>query len=279
MASKVELTLQMWTDERCKKAKPKVKRSKQKVGPPPPQELLALATNNKPTIVPDQDLTKFPYQSIGKLFFNVNGEPYDGSAYVADWKGATNLLFTAAHNLLDDEGGKPCESTDVLFIPAMKDENDTTGSLYGKYAATAISWNKKWNPTAGQDDEAYDFGIVQLAPRTTDGKNVGQVVKPIPVVLDATNTQGKTSWETLGYPDRPENPDEKMMTQTGTYVGLDEGAVVKVSQDGYGVGGSGSCWLHDGKAEANGVHVSSDSTTSASPYFTPDLINNLSHSP
>ena len=105
-----------------------------------------------------------------------DGEPYYGSACVADWKGATNLLFTAAHNLLEDKGGKPCKSTDVLFIPAMKDKNDTSGSLYGRYAATAICWNKKWDPTAGHNDDAYDFGIVQLAPRA-DGKNVGQVVR------------------------------------------------------------------------------------------------------
>ena len=278
MASKVELTLQMWTDERCKKAIPKVKKSKQKVGPPPPQDLLALATNNEVTIVPERVLKTFPYQSVGRLFFNVNGEPYTGSAYVADWKGATNLLFTAAHNLLDDEGGKPCKSTDVIFIPAMKDKNDTSGSNYGRYAATAICWNKKWDPTAGHNDDAYDFGIVQLAPRA-DGKNVGQEVKPIPIVLDATNTQGKTSWETLGYPNHPDNPDRQMMTQTGTYVGLDKGAVDKVSQGGYGKGGSGSCWLRDGKAEGNGVHVSASISVSSSPYFTPDLINNLSYSP
>ena len=147
-------------------------------------------------------------------------------------------------------------------------------------AGMLLQQSEKWDPTAGHSDDAYDFGIVQLAPRA-DGKNVGQVVRPIPIVLDAVNTKGETSWDTLGYPDRPDNPDEKMMTQTGTYIDLDKGAAVKVSQDGYGGGGSGSRWLRDGKAEANGVHVSANSTTSASPYFTPDLIKDesLAYSP
>ena len=188
-----EITLQAWTEERFRSAIPKVKRSKERAGPPPPPEVLALATNTKATIVPDEDLTKFPYQSAGRLFFDVKGTAYTGSAYVADWNGAKNILFTAAHNLLDDVGGKPVASTDVIFIPAMKDKKDTNGSLYGKYAAIAIGWNKTWNPSTGHDDDAYDFGIVKLAPRS-DGKNVGEVVKPIPIVLSATNTVGSTSW-------------------------------------------------------------------------------------
>lgn len=75
---------------------------------------------------------------------------------------------------------------------------------------------------------------------------------------------------------RSNNPDVKMMTQTGAYSGLNKGAVEKVSRGGrYGGGGSGSVWIRCETASSNGVHVSSGGTTSASPYLTKSLVDDV----
>ena len=273
-ASDIQKIFELWTDERIKEAKPKAERSREV----PQHEAQALREkyqaavgNNTPaTIVPDTDLTKFPYQSAGRLFFDVKGVPYSGSAYVADLKGAKNILFTAAHNLWD----AGVVSNNFLFIPAMKDKNDTSGSLYGKYAGTKIAWCSKWDPAV--DDPQYDFGTVTLAPRTTDGKNVGDVVTPFPVIWDATNQSG-VEWLTLGYPSsRTDNPDKKMMQQNGAFVSQKNNIVSDVAQGGrLGGGASGGVWIRGGTGSANGVYTGGLKSTpevAESPYFTPSIL-------
>ena len=92
--------------ERCIDGLP-FARERQPLGLPKRGEI-----NTTPAFVTeDATLQGFPHQSVRRLFFKVDVEDddgvkkhkdYCGSVFVADWKGAKNIIFTAAHNLYDD---------------------------------------------------------------------------------------------------------------------------------------------------------------------------------
>lgn len=95
------------------------------------------------TIVSDDDLKRFPYQSVGRLFFKQGNSDYCGTGYVADLNGRKNTVITAAHNLWDHPEGV---SENLHFVPAMMDSMDDPGKLYGGYDCDLFDWCPYRNP-------------------------------------------------------------------------------------------------------------------------------------
>ena len=139
---------------------------------------------------------------------------------MADGEERTNTVIIAAHNLYYEKNKQqPKESTNIVFFPAMRHAKDE----YGRSFATEIGWNiMMWNPNMGNVADNYDFGIVHvgkqyLGESQHTEKDVGNVVRPIPICYDSTKPD--TAWMTVGYPARRrDNKEMKMMIQTGVYV-------------------------------------------------------------
>ena len=71
--------------------------------------------NMKATFVDASELSEDPLRSVGILFF-MQGERFRASAYVVNLDGTKNIIFTAAHNLWDEDG----LSHHISFVPRMK---------------------------------------------------------------------------------------------------------------------------------------------------------------
>lgn len=77
----------------------------------------------------------------------------------------------------------------MCFFPAMRHAKDE----YGRSFATEIGWNNMmWNPNTGNVADNYDFGIVHvvkqyLSKSQHTDKDVGNVVRPIPICYDSPN--------------------------------------------------------------------------------------------
>ena len=71
--------------------------------------------NTKTTFVDSSELSEDPLHSVGILFF-MQGERFRASAYVVNLDGAKDIIFTAAHNLWDEDG----LSHHISFVPRMR---------------------------------------------------------------------------------------------------------------------------------------------------------------
>ena len=226
------------------------------------------------TVVLDDDLKIFPYRSVGRLFFKhdkSNGNYVYGSGYVAKLQeGNLKTVITATHNLWDVDCGV---LRDFRFIPGMEgmDAYDQTPLDREAFQTfDQINWSPKWNPPTDHDD-CYDFGVIEFAPRLSDSKLVGEATPQLVVQWGEAIAKPDDKWTTLAYPVRSDNPQNKMMKQTGAFSRFDRGCTLK-EYYGQNLGGSasGGVWMlldKSGKmVSANGVHVSSDGESS-SPTF------------
>ena len=259
--------LEYWTPERMKEAKPEVNLKFSSAAPTKTKTEVAAPTAAGPIkIVSDSDLTKFPYQSVGKLFYAKGSNNYAGSAYVVNVTDK-NVIFTAAHCLDSPEG----KATNIVFVPAMININDTNGQLYGRYpqisGGQGVAWavDNNWDP--GNMQERYDMGSVKLLPRSSDGKNVGEVVTPITLEADLAPYNPSTSWNTIGYPGvSSQDPQGKMAEREGTYKNLDNNVVYKYG--GMLQGMSGGPWMLADKANGNQSNTDEVDDLAKSPYYT-----------
>ena len=101
-----------------------------------------------------------------------------GTAYVARLGDAKDLIFTAGHNLWDNEG----ISRQITFFPGMPNKSANPEEYYGKFEAKMAKWSDKWNPALSNEEIGqYDFGIVQLKLNSKK-KAVGDIVRPVPIL-------------------------------------------------------------------------------------------------
>lgn len=122
--------LEFWTPERLRAARPEAPPRPFK-RPVPARAQTAPAVAGEPILVPQGELPRFPFQSIGRLFFWKNSAPYTGSAsfVVPD----PNAIVTSAHNLISGNG----VAQNILFIPAMINSGDINGQLFGVFPQIA----------------------------------------------------------------------------------------------------------------------------------------------
>ncbi len=248
-----------WTEEMIERAIPKIKR---KLPHANYRGVSTTATNGITTSVPDADRKKEPYQSVGVLVFTVgkspNERPYHGTAYATNITGANNVVFTAAHNLVDEDG----DSENILFIPAVQtDKSRPFGEfkqIDGK-KGTAFFVHPKYDVKTAPD--AYDLGAVKLQ-KNAAGKQLGDVVGLLGIAVNKFYTS-IDSFKTIGYPET-----YHMQENTGKFKDKTDMNEVVNKYGALPEGSSGSPWLFKGN-RVNGSTASGtpDLGEDSSPYF------------
>ena len=247
-----------WTDEMIARAVPKIKRKKAGAHA---REVVTTATET----VPDADRIKPPYQSVGVLFFTLDGDPLHGTAYATNaLSGAKNVIFTAAHNLVDKTEG---DSKNIYFVPGYQTDGSTPFGEFDQIdggKGTAFFVHPKYD--LNKRPEAYDLGAVKLRTNEDD-KELGDVVGLLNTVVDKSYTTSD-SFTAIGYPDK--NVMEK---NTGNYKFKLDNEETVVKNEGLSDGSSGGPWLF--KGDANGNQSSSTDTLkeSLSPYYSKEKID------
>lgn len=249
-----------WTPERMAAAQPEPMPDRE---PTPDRDdhacaMAQLQVAGSLKIVPDDNVKKFPYQSVGKLYYtkvNSSGVKRDSSAtaWVANSSSSLHVVFTAAHCLkYGDE-----KATNIQFIPGYIPPNT---EIFGKYAqipgGEGVAWavDPNWDPNKLQAE--YDRGVVHLDKDPNTGKYVDEVVIPIQILANQ-KYDSKSEWNTIGYPIASSgNPSGKMCERSGTFY--------KMSSSGgsfykYGVlpgGTSGGPWIMAGSNDSsNGIQA------------------------
>lgn len=192
--------------------------------------------------------TKYPWCTVGKLYFTVGSQNYKGSASAIH----RNTLLTVAHNLYL----QGVWSENFLFVPAL-----TGGTQpYGSWTYSRQSIMPDWINSGGAT--SYDVGILRMNEGGRSNQPIGEVVGYLGQTYNRTPSR---TWVDVGYP----GGERTMYSDQGDYTrSFDEGSVVgKAGTLGKGV--SGGPWLLYGNLSmVNGIHSESKSNTEKlSPYF------------
>ena len=242
-----------WTRERIAQAVPKtkLKESLSSAG--------ARGIEPSAVKVSNSDRKNPPYQSVGVLMFTVNGQAYHGTAYATRVTGAKNVVFTAAHNLVDKVG----DSENILFIPAVQD-NLCRSKPYGKFEqidgkkGTAFFVHPKYDVKTEPD--AYDMGSVKLK-KNAAGKELGEAVGLLDIVVNEFYTTSD-SFTAIGCPET-----KVMQENTGKFKDRTDMNEVVNKYGELPKGSSGGPWLFRGNELVNGHTASGAGGVDSSPYF------------
>ena len=250
-----------WTPERMAAAQPERMPERE---PTPERDVLgALAAVEVQgagplKIVSDDNVKKFPYQSVGKLFYtkvNSSGAKRDSysTAWVANSSSTLHVVLTAAHCLKSGDE----TATNIRFIPGYIPPST---AIFGKYAqipgGEGVAWavDPNWNPSVLQAD--HDSAIIHLDKDPDTGKYVDEVVIPIQVLTNQTYNS-TSEWNSIGYPQPSSgNPSGKMCEQTGTFYKMSssDGAFYKYGELPGGT--SGGPWILAGTNDSgNGIQA------------------------
>lgn len=260
-----------WTPERIALAQPEVHAYGTHIEDDTEVKKSELGADGSLRIVPDEKVTTFPYQSVGKLFYTKVGPSGSRDSYATAWvanmSSVLHVVYTAAHNL--KRGDMHAEN--ILFVPGFT----PPGSYpFGRYPeiqggeGTAWVVDPNWNPNDMKP--RYDQGLVKLDKDTNTAKYVDDVVTPIEILSNQQYTS-LTEWNTIGYPvPSSQNPYGKMCERSGTFKKVSDGAVYK-----YGTlpqGTSGGPWIlltSYSQSSSNGVQAGnrSDIGCTLSPHF------------
>ncbi len=158
----------------------------------------------------------YPYRTIGKVFFSLNG-----SNYVCSGSSIGNkAVLTAGHCVSD--GGKKKWATNWTFVPAYKNGNKPYGTWPAFWLTTFTAWlnNGQWGRDVG-------FATVTNQGGKTLAKTVG-------LLGFAWNYSRKQHWNVFGYPAGSPWNGEWMVETQASYATVYAGA----SPDTTGVGTS-----------------------------------------
>ena len=245
-----------WTNERIKSCVPKLKKSQKLLGA---QKLVGLAS----VTVPDDDRKKPPYNSVGILLFTVNGKHYHGTAYAAKTGSAKNVVFTAAHNLIESAG----ESDNILFVPAMQ---SNLTRPYGSFKqisgglGTAFFVHPQYNVQTEPD--AYDLGAVKLQ-KNEKNQELGEAVPLLDIIVDQQYSSS-SMFTAIGYPETNE-----MQKNTGKYLRSKDSGETIVKEGEIPEGSSGGPWLLGISNTVNGNNASIAGGEQYSPYYSQTKID------
>jgi len=177
----------------------------------------------------------YPWCTVGKLFFVLNGKDYAGSAAVVGMNG----ILTAAHCLYDPKA--KATSSNVTFVPAY-----TNGSQpLGKWVANQTFVVSQWQTGA---DYGYDIGSALLTPSSKDP--IGKITGTLGYAINQQTSV--PSWNDIGYPSNY-GGGNIMYEEDGTFTVLVDNTVGK--EGTFAEGASGDPWLMPNvPAVTNGVH-------------------------
>ena len=131
--------------------------------------------------------TKYPYVTVGKLFFKQNGNSYVGSAASI----GNYAVFTAGHCVHTGNGKASGWSTNVVFVPAYKNGSAPLGMWKASYLTTRTKWYNNGIPNGLTED----MGGAILHP--LNGKKISQRVGSLGAAWNWGRFQ---HWHAVGYP-------------------------------------------------------------------------------
>lgn len=131
--------------------------------------------------------TRYPYCTVGKLFFKQNGRSYVGSAASI----GNYAVFTAGHCVHTGNGKASGWSTNVVFVPAYK--NGTTP--YGQWNASYLTTRTRWYNHGIPNGLTEDMGGAVL--HKLGGRKISQRVGWLGA---AWNWPRYQHWHAVGYP-------------------------------------------------------------------------------
>ncbi|MEM7537972.1 MAG: hypothetical protein AAF639_37725 [Chloroflexota bacterium] len=209
------------------------------------------------TRVPDP--TAYPWRTVGKLYFTVNGQDRSGSAATI----YKNTILTAAHNLkLNGQW-----SDNFLFVPAKTGDD----LPYGVWAWAQAHVMPEWNVS---ENDAYDVGILWMQSGGIDDEPIGDSVGYLGYTVNRTVPR---EWTDVGYPSNYGNA-RYMYKQPGMYTrSMEDGRIVGKEGD-MAEGTSGGPWLIPPVElnYVNGIHSFGDDRYPDevfSPYFRTSIGN------
>ena len=196
----------------------------------------------------------YPYSTIGRLFFTINGADHSCSASVAH----PHTLITARHcifNYIDPSGGQ--FATNVVFYPNWQNgPNPSLGAWPARRLYTWVSNAPNYN---------YDIGFIQLFDDDRAGCGGSFGGNPIESYTGWLGWEwgfdySRKHWDSIGYPADPPF-DGRWMTESESSTGdlnpLGFTDTIEVGSDQTG-GASGGPWLlyfsPGGQGYVNGIN-------------------------
>ena len=220
------------------------------------------------TEVDDDDRTKFPYNSVGKLSSVRGGKKFQASAWVANVNGYKNIICTCAHALSNRDG----ESERILFIPAIKNDGTQPYKSFEVIdGGKGVGWfvHPNWDPI--HSDPNYDIGMIKLK-KNADDRDVGDILPSLDINFDAIASliPNKTKIQIIGY------VDNRMYESTDTFMQVcDQGRLI-IRNGAVKHGMSGGPWLLScTEAITHQTHVREKSNISMAPYYSRALMDDL----
>lgn len=127
-----------------------------------------------------QDPKAYPFRTVGKLFFDLDGKPRVASGVVVDRNG----ILTAAHCLLLYGAA----ASNLIFVPAYTAGVAPFGKWAIKKALHPTAWASSW-------ESAWDVGLCTM-DTDNQGRSIGDVVGTVTVRW----AQIGSAWNDVGYP-------------------------------------------------------------------------------
>lgn len=148
--------------------------------------------------------TKYPYCTVGKVFFKQNGNSYVASAASI----GNNAIWTAGHVVHMGNNLPSGWSTNMVFVPAYKPGAAPFGQFTARQLFTRTQWYQHGNPGGLFED----MGVAILNP--LNGKSLSQTVGWLGFAWNFPRNQ---VWTSLGYPAAPPFTGELMYQDTAAY--------------------------------------------------------------
>ncbi len=170
--------------------------------------------------------SRFPYITVGKLFFKQYGRSYVCSAASI----GNYAIWTAGHCVHAGNGRTDGWSTNVVFVPAYKDGS----APFGQWPASRLLTKSKWYNSGNPGGLSDDMGGAILHP--VSGKKISQRVGWLGFAWNWGRFQ---HWLAIGYPAASPFTGRRMISTAASYAY--NGNVPGVKPVGIGCDMTGGC--------------------------------------
>ena len=177
--------------------------------------------------------TQYPFVTIGKVFFTQNGKNYVASAASI----GNHAILTAGHVVHAGDGKAGGWSTNLVFVPAYRDNVRPLGTWAASWLATRTNWFNNGNPGGLWED----IGGAVLHP--LNGRKISEAVGWLGF---SWNWPREQHWFELGYPAAPPFTGGRLNCVAASYAynGSVPGPVPPVATGNDMTGGcSGGPWI------------------------------------
>jgi V8-like Glu-specific endopeptidase len=153
--------------------------------------------------------TTYPYSTVGKLFFNQLTPQGTVGSFVASAAAiGKNGIWTAGHCVHNGNGQPSGWSTNLVFVPAYKDN----ARPFGQFTMRQLFCRTAWYQNGIPGGLFEDMGAAILNP--LNGKMLSQVVGWLGFAWNFPRNQ---VWTSLGYPAGPPFNGQRMWQDTAPY--------------------------------------------------------------